>query len=83
MFWFPEQTEDVPGKSYGLISVGEINYVSGLAKNNPNVKFCIGTDGNFTEWKTIDKDLKHRFRNIRIFNTLEETCQEAIELSKK
>jgi hypothetical protein len=82
LFWFPKQTKEVPGKSYGLISIGELNYVTGIAKHFPDTSFCIGTDGEFTEWRTIEKDIKSRTPNIKIFNTLEETCDEAIKLRK-
>ena len=43
-----------------------------------NVRFCVGSDGKFSEMHTIEFDLKMDAPDKKIFSSLEETCTEAV-----
>ncbi|MBI2124207.1 hypothetical protein HYT92_00275 [Candidatus Pacearchaeota archaeon] len=51
--------------------------------HNENVRFCIGSDGNFSELHTIKYDLKLDAPGKEISKTLEETCMEALRLARQ
>ena len=46
-------------------------------KYNPSINLIIGTDGNFSEFKTIRRDINQKIPNLVIYQTLEEVCQKA------
>jgi hypothetical protein len=48
------------------------------------VNLAIGRDGNFREWSTLEFDLKKKVPEMitNIKETLEDTCKEAIKISK-
>lgn len=45
------------------------------------MRFCVGSDGKFSELHTIEYDLKLDAPDKKIFKTLEETCIEALRLA--
>ena len=48
---------------------------------NPEVKFCVGSDGNFSEISTIQVDLDRYAPGKVTMSTLQETCREALRLA--
>jgi len=83
LFWFPPEREHNCDKSYGLISSGEVSYWSGVYQFDKNVNFCIGGNGNFNEWDTFLRDFSKRIPDKTVFNSLEETCDEALRIAYK
>ena len=47
-----------------------------------SLRFCFGTDGKFPEIHTIKYDLSQDASDKILFESLEETCLEAIRLTK-
>ena len=50
-------------------------------RHNPEVRFCIGSDGEFPELETIRYDLHLDTPHKEIKKSLEETCAEAVMLA--
>ena len=46
------------------------------------IRLAVGTDGNFSEFHTIQYDLSLDAPNLEIKKSLLETCQEAIHVAK-
>jgi hypothetical protein len=82
LFWFPQETEHNCDKSYAAMTRVEIGQWMTEYKYDKSIRLCIGTDGNFSEFRIIEYDLSVNAPEIKIRKTLEETCQEAINLIK-
>jgi len=50
-------------------------------RHDPEVRFCVGSDGNFPDLHTIAYDLKLDAPDKDIKKTLEETCAEALRIA--
>ena len=83
MFWLPGEIEHKCSKSYGAMTRFELGQVSADYRNNPKTKFCVGTDGNFSEFRTIEADLHLDAPNKEIQRTLESTCLEALRIMRE
>lgn len=83
MFWLPGEEHHVFGKSYGAMTRLELGQWSTNYKNDESINICIGSDGNFSELKTIKFDLSLDTPNKKIFSSLEETCDEALNFIHK
>ena len=81
MFWLPGEIEHNCDKSYGAMTRLELGQLMTLYKQDPSTRFCIGTDGNFSEFDTIQYDLSLDTPDKKIFSTLEETCDEAMRIA--
>tara|TARA_Y100000310_G_C20691747_1_gene822741 strand:+ start:1771 stop:2295 length:525 start_codon:yes stop_codon:yes gene_type:complete len=82
MFWLPEEKDHRCEKSYALITSFELGYVLASHTYKRPIKFCVGTDGKYPEFKVIDFDLEVDAPRVPIHNTLETTCQQALSLMK-
>lgn len=83
MFWLPQEVAHNCDVAYGSITKLELGQWMTKFNSNKNLRIAIGCDGNFSEWHTIKYDLSQDAPEIKIKNTLEETCDEAIRLACK
>ncbi|MBI2042760.1 hypothetical protein HYT25_00010 [Candidatus Pacearchaeota archaeon] len=81
MFWLPGETEHNCDKSYGAMTREELGLIMAHYFHDKSTRFCIGTDGKFSEIDTLRYDLSRYAPDKRIFSTLEETCDEAIRIA--
>jgi hypothetical protein len=82
MFWLPGEVNHDCQKSYGAGTRLELGEWMANYRHDNNVRFCIGSDGNFSELKTIAYDLSLDAPNKVIRKTLKETCLEALSIAK-
>lgn len=82
MFWLPGEEKHKCEKVYGAMTRYEIAQWSTRYHFDNTLRITIGTDGKFSEFHTIAYDLQLDMPQIKINNTLEETCLEAIKLAK-
>lgn len=81
LFWLPGELEHNCKKVYGAMTRVELGQWTTRYSFNNKLKLCIGSDGNFQELDTIKYDLSIDAPDKMIFNTLEETCEEALRLA--
>ena len=81
MFWLPGESEHNCDKSYGAMTRLELGQLMTSYKQDHSTRFCIGTDGKFSEFDTIAYDLSLDAPDKKIFSTLEETCDEAMRIA--
>ncbi|MBT4174770.1 hypothetical protein HOC80_02670 [archaeon] len=82
MFWLPGETNHLCQKPYGAMTRFELGYVLANHRNDRSAKFCIGSDGNFPELRTIEVDLSIDSPLTTVYETLEATCYKALNLMK-
>lgn len=82
MFWLPGEEKHKCEKVYGAMTRYELAQWSTRYSFDNSLRICIGTDGKFPEMRTIAYDLGLDAPKIKIRNTLEETCNEAIKIAK-
>jgi hypothetical protein len=83
LFWLPREAEHDCKKSYGAMTRIELGQWMTRYNYDRNVRFCVGSDGNFSELETIKYDLSLDAPDKKIIGTLEETCKEALRLAHK
>ncbi len=83
LFWLPGEIEHSCSKSYGAMTRIELGQWMTNSRYNPNINWCIGTDGNFSEIDTIRYDLSVDAPGKKIFGSLEGTCREALRIALK
>ena len=83
LFWLPGEAEHDCNKEYGAMTRVELGQWMTNYRHNKNVRFCIGSDGNFSELHTIEYDLKLDAPDKEISKTLKETCMEALRLARQ
>ena len=83
LFWLPGEEEHNCRKVYGAMTRFESGLVLGWYKYDKSISFCVGTDGEFSEFDTMLYDFSSDAPNVEIKRTLEETCLEAIRLANK
>ena len=83
LFWLPGEAEHNCQKSYGAMTRLELGQWMTHYRYNKSARFCIGSDGKFSELDTIKYDLSMDAPNKRVISTLEETCKETIRLALK
>ena len=81
MFWLPEEVEHSCGKAYGAMTRVEIGQCMTRYAYDKSVRFCVGSDGRFSELDTIAYDLSIDAPDKDIKKTLEEACNEALRIS--
>lgn len=81
LLWLPGEAEHDCKKVYGAMTRVELGQWITRYHFDKNVRFCIGSDGNFPELHTIEFDLKMDAPDKDIKKTLEETCTEAVRLA--
>ncbi|HLD00404.1 MAG TPA: hypothetical protein VJC39_01540 [Candidatus Nanoarchaeia archaeon] len=82
LFWLPGEESHDCSKVYGAMSRFELGLWINEQRRNPGGNLCFGTDGKFPEWDTINYDLSIEMPDKIIYNTLEETCSEAVCLAR-
>ena len=83
MFWLPGETEHKCEKSYGAMTRIELGESFVKYSKDNSFRFCIGSDGKFSELDTIKVDLEEYVPGKRIFTTLKETCDEALKIARQ
>lgn len=81
MFWLPGEAEHKCEKAYGAMTRIELGQWMTNYRHDNSIRFCVGSDGKFSELGTILYDLKLDAPDKKVFGTLEETCEEAIQLA--
>ena len=81
LFWLPGETLHECSKAYGAMTRLELGQVMTASRIVDFVNFCVGSDGEFSELNTIKYDLSLDAPDKFVFNTLEETCREALRLA--
>jgi len=67
----------------GLMTRLELGQMMTRYKFDKSTKFCVGGEKEFMDIETIKYELSIYAPDKKIFETLEETCQEAIKLTHK
>jgi hypothetical protein len=85
LFWLPKEAEHHCDKSYAFMTSNEFGHWTAYRQLGQKVNLAIGTDGKFTEWHTLEYDLKVKCPDLvpKVKNTLEQTCDEAIRLARQ
>lgn len=85
LFWLPGEVEHKCEKPYGAMTRKELGDWSTAYKllGGDGIRFCIGSDGKFSELNILRYDLSQDAPDKNIFETLEDTCLEAIRLAKE
>jgi len=65
----------------GLMTRLELGQLMTRYKYDNSTKFCVGSEKGFMDIETISYDLSEDAPTKKIFDTLEETCSEAIKLA--
>jgi len=81
MFWLPGEEKHDCNKVYGAMTRIELGQWLTRYSLDNKVRFCIGSDGKFSELRTIEFDFKTDAPDKVMFNSLEETCREAVRLA--
>jgi hypothetical protein len=81
MFWLPKEEEHNCRKVYGAMTRLELGQCMTEYRHDNSYRFCIGSDGQFPELRTIEYDLSLDAPDKKILGTLDETCREAIRLA--
>jgi hypothetical protein len=81
MFWLPGEEKHDCKKSYGAGTRLELGEWMTNYKHDKKVGFCIGSDGNFSELRTIEYDLSLDAPDKVIRKTMIETCLEALSIA--
>ncbi|MDO8511366.1 MAG: hypothetical protein Q7S55_04320, partial [Nanoarchaeota archaeon] len=71
MFWLPGEAEHKCEKVYGAMTRLELGQWMTDYRHNPEVRFCVGSDGKFPELDTIKYDLLLDAPDKEIKNSLE------------
>ncbi|MBI1968458.1 hypothetical protein HYS49_00965, partial [Candidatus Woesearchaeota archaeon] len=83
LFWLPGEAEHNCQKVYGAMTRIELGQWMTNYQHDKRVRFCVGSDGNFPELRTIAYDLQLDAPDKDVKKTLEETCAEALRLASK
>ena len=81
MFWLPGEKEHDCKKAYGAMTRIELGQWMTRYRFESPVRMCIGTDGKFSEIDTIRYDLDVNAPGLRVYDSLEETCSEALRIA--
>jgi len=75
LFWLAD--------ALGLMTRLELGELMIEYKHDNSTKFCVGGEKKFSDIETIRYELSRYAPDKKIFETLEETCQEAIKLTNQ
>lgn len=81
LFWLPGEVEHKCEKAYGAMTRVELGQWMTKSKQDKSVRWCIGSDGKFSELNTLLYDLSLDAPEKEVKKTLEETCAEALLLA--
>lgn len=79
--YLPSQEDQTTTKVYGATTRVEFGEIVMRKNFDPTVRFCIGTEGNFPEWKTMQYDLNFYLPDLKVQPTLEDTIKEALRIA--
>lgn len=79
MFWLPGELEHRCEKAYGAMTRMELGETIARHKFGPKTNFVVGTDGNFSEFRTMLLDIEKFAPGTPIYSTLEDTCDAALK----
>jgi hypothetical protein len=83
LLWLPGELNHKCEKSYGAMTRMELGEVLVHHYYTRHTRFCIGSDGKFSELSTITYDLEHFAPATSLQMTLEATCREAIRIAAR
>lgn len=83
MFWLPGEEIHDYNKVYGAMTRLELGQWMTNYKHDKNVRFCIGSDGQFPEIRTIRYDLSLDAPDKIVCATLEDACHESLRLAQQ
>jgi len=83
LFWLPGEIDHNCEKVYAAMTRKELGDWSTAYKYDKSIRFCIGSDGKFSELDTLRYDLLMDIPNKDIKDSLEETCEEALRLANQ
>ncbi len=83
LFWLPGEVEHSCEKSYAAMTRKELGDWTTAYRYDKSIRFCVGSDGKFSELDTLKYDLSIDIPDKVIMNSLEETCEEALRLAKQ
>jgi len=82
LFWLPVALENIPGRAYGQTSRFELG--EAMTRHcYEGINLVIGIEKGFSNERYIRKTFKDKAPKVIICNTLEETCEKALELCLK
>jgi len=81
LFWLAKEIEHRCNRAYGQTTRFELGEAAAI-HHFSNIKVVVGIDEGFTGAKYIRKTLSKKYPNIPVSNTLEKTCDLAIQLAK-
>jgi hypothetical protein len=81
LFWLPKEEEHDCQKAYGAMTRFELGQWITNYRHDNSLKFVIGSDGGFSELRTISYDLQLDAPDKEIYDTLERTCLGALKLN--
>ena len=80
--WLPEEAQHDCKKAYGAMTRLEIGQMITHLAYDGSTRFCIGSEGKFSELNTILFDLSLDAPWIKLQPTLEATCFEALRIAR-
>ena len=81
LFWLAKEAEHRCNRAYAQTTRFELGEATGVHRF-ANIKIVVGIEDGFTGGKYIRKTLAKKYPNIPICDTLEQTCDSAIQLVK-
>ncbi len=81
MFWLPGEEKHDCNKVYGAMTRVELGEWMTNYRHDNSLKFCVGSDGKFSEIDIIEYDLNLDAPDKKIYNSLEKTCAEALRIA--
>ncbi len=82
MFWLPGEQNHNCNKPYASMTRKELGDITKAYKySGKKIHFCMGSDGKFFELDTLMVDFARDCPNKKIFDSLEKTCTEALQIA--
>lgn len=84
IFNLPKEAEvkEFPDKIYAHITMMELGEWIARCKQDKEINLVICTDGNFSEWSTIEFEIKTELPMVPIVNSLEKAIETALKFCK-
>ena len=83
LFWMPYEYKHHCDKPYGAVTRIELGQWMTRNLFDKSLRVCYGSDGQFPEIYLIKYDLKLHDPDKIIYNTLKDTCDEALRLANE
>jgi len=82
LFWLANEEKHICNRAFAQTTRFELAEWKTKYQYDKNIRIAIGIDDKFSNSRYIRKRLKEDCPEIKIYDTLEETCKEAIEIIK-